>query len=294
MRRCIAVHAWRPQTMEQIDANHLWHEYVALGRWKNFAFRALPQLTIAWLAALLLMKLLGFPQTPCRGEACIGINNTVVILAVVALVVLIFYVVDTTRLCRRWVNCIGMKKMQWPAGTLEKISAERNMSKQTLEEWLSIELIAERTTVIGNFIYFPFIIMFLLAMARHRYFDNWDFPTALIIIFTLNAALVIVSSMALRHSAEIAKREVIKRLEARLIRAGRTREAPEMPETPRTPDEARQRQELEWAIEAIKNNHRGAFLPFTQHPIFGAAVALPSGAYGVVLLAEYLATGFKG
>ena len=297
MRRCIAVHAWRPQTVEQIDVNRLWHEYVALGRWKNFVFRALPQLTIAWLAALLLMKLLGFPQTPCRGEACVGINNTVVILAVVALVVLIFYVVDTTRLCRRWVNCIGMKKIQWPAGTLEKISAERNMSKQTLEEWLSIELIAERTTVIGNFIYFPFIIMFLLAMARHRYFDNWDFPTALIIIFTLNAALVIVSSMALRHSAEIAKREVIKRLEARLIRAGRTREAPDMPEvpeTPRTPDEARQRQELEWAIEAIKNNHRGAFLPFTQHPVFGAAVALPSGAYGVVLLAEYLATGFGG
>ena len=280
--------------MEQIDVNRLWHEYVALGRWKNFAFRALPQLTIAWLAALLLMKLLGFPQTPCRGEACVGINNTVVVLAVIALVVLIFYVVDTTRLCRRWVNCIGMKKMQWPAGTLEKISAERNMSKQTLEEWLSIELIAERTNVIGNFIYFPFIIMFLLAMARHRYFDNWDFPTALIIIFTLNAALVIVCSMALRHSAEIAKREVIKRLEARRIRAGPTREAPEMAETPRTSDEARQRQELEWAIEAIKNNHRGAFLPFTQHPVFGAAVALPSGAYGVVLLAEYLATGFGG
>ena len=76
--------------------DRLWHEYVALGRWKNFVFRALPQLTIAWLAALLLMKLLGFPQTPCRGEACVGINNTVVILAVVALVVLIFYVVDTT------------------------------------------------------------------------------------------------------------------------------------------------------------------------------------------------------
>ena len=53
-------------------------------------------------------------------------------------------------------------------------------------------------------------------------------------------------------------------------------------------------QELEWVIQTIKNNHRGAFLPFTQHPVFGAAVALPSGAYGVVLLAEYLATGFAG
>jgi hypothetical protein len=175
-----------------------------------------------------------------------------------------------------------MKKILWPGGTLDKLSGERNMSKQTLEEWLSIELIAERTTVIGNFIYFPFIIMFLLGMARHRYFDNWDFPTALIIIFTLNAALVIISSMALRHSAEIAKREVIKRLESRLIRSRQML------------DDDQNRQELEWAIQAIKNNHRGAFLPFTQHPVFGAAFALPSGAYGVVLLAEYLATGFGG
>ena len=68
MRRCIAVHAWRPQTVEQIDADHLWQEYVALGRWKNFAFRALPQLTIAWLSALLMMKLLGFPRRPAGAK----------------------------------------------------------------------------------------------------------------------------------------------------------------------------------------------------------------------------------
>jgi hypothetical protein len=285
LHRCIGLHAWRPQTAEQISAGHLWHEYVTLGRWKNFLSRVLPQLAVAWLAALLLMKLLGFPQTPCRGAACVEINNAVVILAVISLMVLIFYVVDTTRLCQRWVICIGMKKIRWPAGTLDKLSAERNMSKQTLEEWLSIELIAERTTVIGNFIYFPFIVMSLLGMARHRYFDNWDFPTTLIIIFTLSAALVIISSMALRHSAEIAKREAIKRLESRLIDSSRV---------PKAPEGEQNRQELEAAIQAIKNNHRGAFLPFTQHPVFGAAVALPSGAYGVVLLAEYLATGFGG
>jgi hypothetical protein len=284
-RRCFGVHSWRPQTGEQIDAGRLWHEYIALGRWKNFASRVVPQLTIAWLAALLLMKLLGFPQTPCRGPACVEINNAVVILAVIALMVLIFYVVDTTRLCRRWVNCIGMKKIQWAGGTLARVSAERKMSKPTLEEWLSIELIAERTAVIGNFIYFPFIIMFLLGMARHRYFDSWDFPTALIIIFSFNAALVVISSMALRHSAETAKREAIRRLETRLTHARGTFAGP---------DGDQNREELEWAIRAIKDNHKGAFLPLTQHPVFGAAVALPSGAYGVVLLAEFLATGIGG
>ena len=59
-----------------------------------------------------------------------------------------------------------------------------------------------------------------------------------------------------------------------------------------TPEEIKQRQQIDWVINAIKNNQRGAFLPFTQHPIFGAAIALPSGGYGIVLLLEYLATGY--
>ena len=166
------------------------------------------------------------------------------------MMLLIFYVVDATRLCRRWVNCIAMNKVRWPDGTLAKIAGERGIGKENLDEWLGIELIAERTTVIGNFIYFPFIVMFLLGIARYNYFDNWDFPLALVIIFTLNATLIFVNSMALRKSAEVAKREAIKRLESKLI---------QLPG--QTPDEIKQRQQIEWAIRTIKNNQRGAFLP---------------------------------
>ncbi|MBA2658684.1 MAG: hypothetical protein H0U72_03770 [Nitrosospira sp.] len=61
---------------------------------------------------------------------------------------------------------------------------------------------------------------------------------------------------------------------------------------PDTPDGKKRGQQVQWAIEAIGNNQRGAFLPFTKHPIFGAAIALPSGGYGFVLLFEYLATSF--
>ena len=193
---------------------------------------------------------------------------------------LIFYVVDATRLCRRWVNCIAMRKVRWPSGTLARIANERGMNKENLDEWLGIELIAERTTVIGNFIYFPFIIIFLIGVARHNYLDNWDFPVALVIIFTLNAIIVVGNGMALRRSAETAKREAINRLESRLIQL-----------SDQSPEEVRQRQQIEWGINAIRNNKRGAFLPFTQHPVFGAAIALPSGGYGLVLLLEYMATG---
>jgi hypothetical protein len=281
VRLCLGLHLWRPHASGPIDAVQLWQEYTALGNLKNFVMRGFPQVTVALSFAWLTMVLFGFPNTPCRGTACFVINNTILILSVTAMMVLIFYVIDATRLCRRWVTCIAMKKVRWPDGTLAKIASERGMSKENLDEWLGIELIAERTTVIGNFIYYPFIVMILLGVARHSYLDNWGFPLALLLIFSINAGLIFTNGLALRRSAEMARREAVKRLESKLIQL-----------SGQTPEEIKQKQQIEWGIRAIKNNQKGAFLPFTQHPIFGAAIALPSGGYGLVLLLEYLATGF--
>jgi hypothetical protein len=44
-------------------------------------------------------------------------------------------------------------------------------------------------------------------------------------------------------------------------------------------------------VERIEHTQEGAFLPFTQHPLFGA-IALPTGGTGLVFLLEYLATFF--
>ena len=90
---------------------------------------------------------------------------------------------------------------------MTKTAREQGVSKQDLDEWMGIELIAERTTVIGNFIYFPFIIMFLLGISRHSYLDNWDFSIALVVIFALSAILIVGNALVLRRSADRAKRE---------------------------------------------------------------------------------------
>jgi hypothetical protein len=280
VRYMVGLENWHQQTPGHFDGAHLWREYTTLGDLKNFAARCLSQVAIALCFVWLLMTLFRFPNIPCRGSACFILNDAVIMLSIAAMMLLIFYVIDVTLLCRKWVNCIAMNKINWPDETLTKIALEQGVGKQNLDEWMGIELIAERTTVIGNFIYFPFIVMFLLAISRHSYLDNWDFPVALIVIFILNVILIVGNALVLRRSAEKAKREAIKRLESRLT---------QLPS--QTTEEIKQRQQIDWAINAIRNNQRGAFLPFTQHPIFGAAIALPSGGYGIVLLLEYLATG---
>ena len=279
-RYMVGLENWRQQTPGHFDGAHLWREYATLGDLKNFVARCLPQVAIALCFVWLLMTLFGFPNVPCRGSACFIINDAIIMLNIAAMMLLIFYVIDVTLLCRKWVNCIAMNKIDWPGETLTKIALKQGVGKQNLDEWMGIELIAERTKVIGNFIYFPFIVMFLLGISRHSYLDNWDFSIALVIIFALSAILIVANALVLRRSADRAKREAVKRLESRLTQL-----------SSQTPEEIKQRQQIDWAINAIKNNQRGAFLPFTQHPIFGAAIALPSGGYGIVLLLEYLATG---
>jgi hypothetical protein len=93
--------------------------------------------------------------------------------------------------------------------------------------------------------------------------------------------LIVIAALILRRAAATAKKEALARLEQRRNRV-----------SGETPDEAKQRRQIEWAIEAVRNNQTGAFLPFTRHPVFAASVAMPSGAYGLVLLIEYLATAF--
>jgi hypothetical protein len=280
MKYLTGLNVWRAPSTGQVDAVKLWNEYTTLGNLKNFVMRCAPQVGVALCFSWLMMTLFGFPNFPCRGSACFAINEVILTCSIVAMVLLICYVVDVTLLCRRWVNCIAMNKIRWPEATLEQISHEQGLAKGNLDEWLGIELIAERTQVIGNFIYFPFIVMFLIGIARYPYLDNWDFPAVLILIFVLSALLLVGNALALRRSAETARRQAIKRLESRLTQLSNG-----------DPDEVKQRQQIEWAIDAIRHNQEGAFLPFTQHPIFGAAIALPSGGYGLVLLLEYLATG---
>ena len=86
------------------------------------------------------------------------------------------------------------------------------------------------------------------------------------VLFGLNAAYALGNAVYLRHSAEEAKRTAVAQLNDKL--AGLTAGAVS-------------RKQVEGMVELIRNNREGAFLPFTQHPLFGA-IALPTSGTGRV------------
>ena len=275
-RSPLSLHYWMPHADGSAMAEDLWHEYQTLGRWTHRLSRILPQTLCYLLLGWCLMQLFGRPSLPCRGSACFDINQFVLRLSVVGMTVLMFYVVDATRLCRRLIKIMIATNIQWPAALLTKEAARHATDTTLLNEWLGIELIAQRTGIISFMLYYPFIILFLMGVARHTYFDRWDFPVSLMVLFGLNAAYALGNAVYLRRSAEEAKRTAIEQLRVKATGL---------------PAESETATQIERMVALIEHNQDGAFLPFTQHPLFGAIV-LPTGGTGVLLLIEYLATIF--
>ncbi|MBL8072610.1 MAG: hypothetical protein JNM35_16120, partial [Nitrospira sp.] len=215
--RCpvLGIHYWRPDASGEVEATDLWKEYQARGRWQQRLIRILPQTLLYGGFGVLLMALSGLPVMPCRGDACFYINYGILGVSVVAMTLLIFYVVDATRLCRRLITIMIGTTIHWPDRVLEQEAARLRVDKAYVREWIAIEFIAQRTAVISAMIYYPFVIVFLMGIARHSYFDRWDFPVGLVVIFGLNAAYAFGNGVFLRRSAEQAKRAAVALLKSR-------------------------------------------------------------------------------
>jgi hypothetical protein len=191
------------------------------------------------------------------------------------LIGLIFFVVDATRLCYHFIVQLSQKPSQWPPETLEKFATKRGMSAHPddLSEWLDIRLIGERTQVVGRLIYYPFIVLLLMIVARSSLFDRWSLPWELILVFGLNAAYVIGCAVALRSEAKKARQRVLDMMNQKLSEALESGE-----------DRV---ERIRLLIEEVEANREGAFRPLSEEPAIGAILFLLGGSGGLVLL-EYL------
>jgi hypothetical protein len=148
------------------------------------------------------------------------------------------------------------------------------MAREHLDEWLDIQLIAERTKVVGEFIYYPFIVLFIMIVARNNFFDHFDWPISLLLIFGINTAYAFFCAFALRRSTEEARREELKRLEEKLVKA-------------RGAGDDQAAATIELTVEQIKAMDEGAFAPWSNQP-FIQAILVPLGGSGLLTLAERL------
>ncbi len=247
------------------------------------------------LVAIILMEMFGYPSVPYRGEVSYYANILALGFSVIFFVILVMTVCVITWHSIKLITQLGECDSAWPKEALiyfnlvPKESSDTNKlsdlrkqlgNKYHLDEWLDIEFIAAHTRVVGNLVYYPFIILALMIFARSKIFDNWDMPINLVIIFLSAAALILGSAFYLRRVAEHARKNSIKKITgmkmALVCQLGSDDDTCKAME-----------KQIDLVLAQIQEIKEGAFQPLTHEPAF-QALLIPFGSFGGVELLENL------
>lgn len=293
------IYGWADKGGDSVVAKDHWDEYLERATLGNRSFRVIRMGITYGMLAGMLMWLLGLPNKPYRGDVSWWVDLLLLIASVASMIILIFFVVDATRLSLKFIRGLKGPTTHWPneqtdpfkpikpkapaqgedcdsgSPELPKDSGTTsNMVIEGLDEWLDIKFIACHTEVVGKLIYWPFIILLIMFVARNRYFDNWDFPKFLIVIFLLNSTLALVCAMRLRREAEKTRELAIKRLHKKLVKAA-------------AGQSKRSTEQIKAMIEDVRSIQQGAYSPFSENPVVHA-ILIPSGGMSLLALLRFL------
>jgi hypothetical protein len=170
---------------------------------------------------------------------------------------------------------LRMHAANWPEATLAAFHARLGVPIQYLNDWIDLEFVARRTRCVSALIYYPFVVLSLMILARSSFFDDWYAPVALHVVTAVSIGVVLACAFALRRSAEASRRQTVTRLRDAIVHAkGEPGGAP-----------------LAGQLEALRDRaerlREGAFAPYSQQPLL-RALLLPLLTFGGSSLFDYL------
>ena len=263
-----------PPSGATVSASELWKIYQRYDIfWRRLCRLLCPLLLYIVFGLVLMAWSQPIVFCPLRGDVIQGWDSVLLLLAVLSFLFLTFMTIDATRLCRWFIQCLSEAPTEYTPATTDHFSRLRgDVDRRYLDEWIDLQLIAELTERVGRLVYYPFIVFFLLLLARNEWWDHWSWPWPLITIFVCNFALAVISVIILQNAARRAKRTAEATLDAKVKRLQAAIAESQLK------NNANQAEKL---LEEIRSLRRGAFVPFWENPVLGA-ILLPSGGTAVL------------
>jgi len=113
-----------------------------------------------------------------------------------------------------------------------------------------------------------------MIAARNDYFDIWNYPSILIVAWSLNVLLALMGAFLLYQAASKAKAAMLDGLSRQMVQAlglGKDHDV--------------RVKQIQYYIDEVEANEQGAFVPLYQQPV------IESSLYGLVALLQYLYLG---
>ena len=174
----------------------------------------------------------------------------------------------------------------WPKRVLRDAAMKQNMDPQHLRGFLDVKFTAAHTQRVYHLVFFPMIILCLMFIARSSVFDGWTWPPALVVMFVVNAAIILFCVIAIRQAARKVSRRALaelQELKARHLDGSHQWTLPlgsSVLSDPLKPA-SKYGDHIQLTIEEITNIREGAYAPW---PADLAVIAglIPTAGYGLL------------
>ncbi|HEY6863595.1 MAG TPA: hypothetical protein VI319_06805, partial [Burkholderiales bacterium] len=201
----------------EVDAVTLWRQFRALERPRKRWSRLWPQLVAyAIVFGCLLVGFHDRPNVPARGEFSRGVEHVMSVLSMGAFLAVLLLVIDVIRLGSTFIRNLSTSRSVYPAGTIARVRGELGLGAghpdHYLCDLLDIRLIAAYTERINAFVYYPFVVLALIVVARSPIFDDWYLPPALALVFLYALVAAVVCAVVLQRAASRAREIAVGRM----------------------------------------------------------------------------------
>jgi len=263
--------------------------YLYRGDWQKRWLRVLVA-TAVLILTLRFLEWLGFSQfagvpwlaTQARKH---GMAGWISFSCVICMQLLIFWVVDAILLTRAFLLAVARDQPPWSPESLKKARQELGLPDDLASVWLSLRLVAVRTRWVGNFVWYPSLVIagmfaatFTMEYGQYRFESN---P----VILLIGIAFIVAAVVLLRQAAENWRAALLRRLEHKrltLLAASASSQSPSMIKDPVA--------QLDTLIDLVKQLRDGAFAPYSEQPLV-RAVLLPAVTFAATAGFPYLHTG---
>jgi len=274
---------------KRYKAEALWGRYLEQSSFRSQCQRVIP-------AALLFMLFCGLIisfdplDVPARGQSVKWIDHALLWLSSPLLVWLILVVSDTIRLGDKYAKFLGVSEpTKWPDHMLKDAgdrlgialggeTPDASVKEACISHWLDMKVIEMWTEIVSPIIYYPFLVLCLMILARSPLFDNLGTPYQLMVVFGVSGLYAAACAFKLRDVAECARSMALERFTHLLVKAKGQAGAPAVAS------------QIEIMMREIQSLRRGAFAPLTEQPVV-RALLLPISSAGGLTLFRYLGWG---
>ncbi|HEY4309677.1 MAG TPA: hypothetical protein VGN12_09530 [Pirellulales bacterium] len=296
---------WHAQAADEIySARKLCAEYVERSQWWHRMLRVVPQVALFVAFTICLFQITALPTRPFRGWLCYRASSIAILVALFSPVVLSFFMIDAMQLCRRYIRLLEQATPDWqnrefsdlmkarvfPSTGDDQQSANAELTpndaeqkpsdgkhkpgdaEQLTRKLFTVHVIADSSHVVGKLILYPFIVVFLLFIARSPMFDYLTLGAGLITIWVLLLAGAAMASISMRVTAAHTRDGILAQLRNELAGCSDTRQCDMIKQT----------------IKDIADEQQGAFRHWSSDPVFGALVILLGGGGSLVAIEQLL------